>query len=697
MADDSTVAQPAAYLDFDVELGPGADRSYPVAVRSVVGEGRGTLSFPFDAQTLEQHLQAIDMALLRSAVPRRNIGPEQLTVQEFGAALFAALFQGEVRSRYDAILERVRSERKELRLRLHITTPELAWVPWEFLFDADQREYLCLLNVSLVRYLDLQQSVVPLSVVGPLKILGMVANPEGLLPLDVAEEQQRIMAALEPLTTSGRVQLTWLEHGTWRALQDAMLRGPWHIFHFIGHGSFDEASREGLLILEDEQHQAFPLTASELARLLDNQHDLRLVLLNSCDGARGSSHDIFSSTAATLVLRGIPAVLAMQYEISDAAAKELARTFYVTLAAGLPVETAVAQARELISLANRRSVEWGTPVLYLRTADGTLFKVDPAAAREAAAMATRPPDVPAAPASGGLRALRQLKGHSKQVNAVVFSPDGRLLVSASGGWLWQDNTVRVWSVADGTQLDVLRGHRRQVWSVAFAPDGGTFASASLDGTVRVWHAGDRSLMQVLAHDLAVLHVAFAPDGKTLAAALRGRKVQLWRVDDWTKLATIAGHTGAVNMVDWSPDGQTIATASDDRTVRLWSVADGAQLELLTGHSGRVRGVAFSPDGTLLASAGDTTVRVWRVADAAAEQVLVGHEWPVWSARFVPDGRMLVSGSFDATVRLWRVADGAALAVGRGHAKPVQAVAVSPDGALVASASHDCMIRIWERT
>ena len=76
MADDSTVAQPAAYLDFDVELGPGADRSYPVAVRSVVGEGRGTLSFPFDAQTLEQHLQAIDMALLRSAVPRRNIGPE---------------------------------------------------------------------------------------------------------------------------------------------------------------------------------------------------------------------------------------------------------------------------------------------------------------------------------------------------------------------------------------------------------------------------------------------------------------------------------------------------------------------------------------------------------------------------------------------------------------------------------------------
>ena len=130
------------------------------------------------------------------------------------------------------------------------------------------------------------------------------------------------MAALEPLTTSGRVQLTWLEHGTWRALQDAMLRGPWHIFHFIGHGSFDEASREGLLILEDEQHQAFPLTASELARLLDNQHDLRLVLLNSCDGARGSSHDIFSSTAATLVLRGIPAVLAMQYEISDAAAKD---------------------------------------------------------------------------------------------------------------------------------------------------------------------------------------------------------------------------------------------------------------------------------------------------------------------------------------------------------------------------------------
>ena len=106
-----------------------------------------------------------------------------------------------------------------------------------------------------------------------------------------------------------------------------MRQGPWHIFHFIGHGGFDPDSG-GLIVLADEAGRRQDLPALSLARLLDGHRWLKIVLLNSCEGARGSESDIFSSTAAQLVRRGIPAVLAMQYEITDQAAIEFARSFY---------------------------------------------------------------------------------------------------------------------------------------------------------------------------------------------------------------------------------------------------------------------------------------------------------------------------------------------------------------------------------
>src|SRR6202035_2895825 len=146
-------------------------------------------------------------------------------------------------------------------------------------------------------------------------------------------------------------------------------------FHFIGHGGFDSRADEGLIALNDDQGQAVYLTATQVALLLTDHRSLRLVVLNACEGARGSKRDIFSSTAATLVRRGIPAVLAMQYEITDRAAIELSRAFYEALADGMPVDMAVSEARKAISLGVVNSVEWGTPVLYMRSPDGVLFDI----------------------------------------------------------------------------------------------------------------------------------------------------------------------------------------------------------------------------------------------------------------------------------------------------------------------------------
>ncbi len=171
------------------------------------------------------------------------------------------------------------------------------------------------------------------------------------------------------------MDLVWLEGQTWRDLQRAMRRGPWHIFHFIGHGGFDRATDEGLIALADDAGRSHLLRATDLGRLLDDHYPLRLVLLNSCEGARGGERDAFSGTAATLVRRGIPAVLAMQYEITDEAAVEFSRSFYEAVADGLPVDAAVSEARTAVGICLGDTLEWGTPVLYMRSPDGRVFDV----------------------------------------------------------------------------------------------------------------------------------------------------------------------------------------------------------------------------------------------------------------------------------------------------------------------------------
>lgn len=366
------------YLDFDIEIGPGTGRAYPVVVaRSARGKVHETMQFPFDELALENRLKDLQIALLRSGGQRRHLQPsEEQNVRNFGSALFNALFTGEVHASYVASQREAFEQEKGLRLKLRIHSPELATLPWEFLYDSERAEYVCLSNrTPVVRYLDLTQSPQPLVITQPLRILGMIVDPNDLDTLDVESEKLRVERATEDLRGSGMLELTWLEGRTWHDLQRAMRRGPWHIFHFIGHGGFDTQTDEGLIVLENTDGKVHPLSASHLGLLLVDHHSLRLVVLNACEGARGSEHDIFSSTASILVKRGIPAVLSMQYEITDRAAIELSRAFYEALADGMPVDMAVSEARKAISLGVVNSVEWGTPVLYTSSHDGVLFDI----------------------------------------------------------------------------------------------------------------------------------------------------------------------------------------------------------------------------------------------------------------------------------------------------------------------------------
>jgi hypothetical protein len=320
---------------------------------------------------------------LRDAAGGLTSGSDERIVQEVGSQLFDFIFQRKILELYQECSQAARRDDEPFLIRLRVSDPALAYVPWETMYDKKNRFYVTTSqSTPFTRAVDDYGEERRMCAARPIRMLGMAARVKVLngFPLDEIEvdaEQVAIKNALRELNDGKRLKLSWIPSAKARDLNRRFLRGDdgkrWDLFHFIGHGGHDPERQMGFVVVQEEGgSRGARLYADALKTFLTQPGQTpSLVVLNSCSGAQGEPGSLFSSTAAELIQGGVPAVIAMQFEISDNMGLAFADTFYTYLADNVSIQAALAHTRA--ELKARQFAEWISPVLYMRGLDGEIF------------------------------------------------------------------------------------------------------------------------------------------------------------------------------------------------------------------------------------------------------------------------------------------------------------------------------------
>jgi hypothetical protein len=348
------------YVDFELHIEPNGH------ARAHSNEGDRVAEISLSIPT--------NVELTLGLIEARRVNDKLL--KEFGKQLYEIIFPAPIHTHFNQTEAVARENEQMTRIRLTIEPDNLASLPWEFMYR-DERGYFLGTNPNtvLARYLNLP---LPQKRVRrreePLHLLVIIANPSDQTRLDPDEWENIILQTLDVPIKQGQLTTQVVKRATYKSIRKALLQQEPDVIQFVGHGIYKDG-KGYLAMVDDKTGQTWKVDDEQFASMMQGfDSHLGLVSLATCESAKSDSQQSFLGIAPKIVQLGVPAVVAMQYEVLIETAERFLENFYTSVAARKPVDWAVQLARNSIAIEmgfNNR--EFATPVLYMRAEDGEIF------------------------------------------------------------------------------------------------------------------------------------------------------------------------------------------------------------------------------------------------------------------------------------------------------------------------------------
>ncbi|MGF1578680.1 MAG: WD40 repeat domain-containing protein [Gemmataceae bacterium] len=292
-----------------------------------------------------------------------------------------------------------------------------------------------------------------------------------------------------------------------------------------------------------------------------------------------------------------------------------------------------------------------------------------------------------------------IKGHKYWVTSITTSSDGKYVVTTS-----RDRSLRVWVAKNGKEISKLEKQPTDLYAAAFSPDGKTVVTATGGwnkkakkwiGEVRFWNPKTKKVVKTITgHSAIVKAMAFSTNGKVLVTAGEDETAIIWDVKTGKATQTLKGHKGKIQDVAISPNGERIVTASYDNTAKLWDAKSGKELQTFKGPKRAFTSVTFSPNGKLIAAANmDSTIYIWGLDGKEVRKIKAPKA--IWALEYSPNGKYLAAGGYDDTIKIYDASTGKELYQRNGHTGSVIALTFTPDNSKLLTGGIDSTVKVWD--